>query len=58
MECAMLRCAKMFSLRLKLTVYKSFVRLGTLYWSEFVVPEKEMRILSTERSMVKAMYGV
>ena len=50
----------MFPLKLKMAVYKSYVKKATLYGSEaWCLKESKMGILrSTEGSMVRAMCGV
>ena len=60
MECGDLLYGLRFPLRLKRTVYGSYVRPAILYGSEaWCLKESEMGILRrTERSMVRAMCGV
>ena len=59
-ECGELLHGRKFLLKLKLAVYKSYVRPAILYGSEaWCLKESEMGILSkTERSTVRAMCGV
>ena len=59
-ECGELLCGKRLPLKLKETVYKSYVRPATLYGSEaWCLKESEMGILQrTKRSRVRAMCGV
>ena len=58
--CSELLYDRRFSLRLKGVVYGSYIRSAVLYGSEaWCLKESEMGILRrTERSMVRAMYGV
>ena len=59
-ECGELLHRKIFPLRLKQAVYKSYVSPAMLYESDaWCLKEREMGILRwTERSMVRAMCGV
>ena len=59
-ECGELLYGRRFPLKLKWSVYKSYVRPAILYESEaWCLKESEMGILRrTERSMVSAMRGV
>ena len=59
-ECSEFMHGRRFSLRLERAVYQSYVRPAMLYGSEtWCLRECEMvNLQRTERSMVKAMYGV
>ena len=55
-ECGELLYGKMFPLRLKVTAYKSYVRLTIVYGSETWC---DVGILQgTDRSTMRAMFGV
>ena len=59
MECGALLYGRIFPLKLKGAVFKSYVRPALLYGSEsWCLKESEMGILRrTDRSMVRAMCG-